>query len=180
MARFLIEVPHEEEVVACARVVEIFLKGRLSFRDAYGLGVHGRRAQGMAHHGSGQQGGWTADPASRVPLPGQDRALEQIPDGGDRRHSSPSSAVTANEGTGIHGPKDFFGALKEDSSREPMVFELDEPPVLCGKKRNPEGVTQRDFAQMKNRRIRRIDSGSTYVTVLDPAPGRSNRRSTSG
>jgi uncharacterized OsmC-like protein len=28
--------------------------------------------------------------------------------------------------------KDFFGALKEDSSRKPMVFELDEPPVLCG------------------------------------------------
>ena len=26
MARFLIEVPHEEEIVACARVVEIFLK----------------------------------------------------------------------------------------------------------------------------------------------------------
>jgi len=26
MARFLIEVPHEEETVACARVVEIFLK----------------------------------------------------------------------------------------------------------------------------------------------------------
>jgi hypothetical protein len=26
MARFLIEVPHEEEVVSCARVVEIFLK----------------------------------------------------------------------------------------------------------------------------------------------------------
>jgi len=26
MARFLIEVPHEEEEVACARVVEIFLK----------------------------------------------------------------------------------------------------------------------------------------------------------
>jgi len=26
MPRFLIEVPHEEEVVACARVVEIFLK----------------------------------------------------------------------------------------------------------------------------------------------------------
>ena len=26
MARFLIEVPHEEEQVACARVVEIFLK----------------------------------------------------------------------------------------------------------------------------------------------------------
>jgi uncharacterized OsmC-like protein len=28
--------------------------------------------------------------------------------------------------------KDFFGALKEDSSRDPMVFEIDEPPVLCG------------------------------------------------
>ncbi|MGA7105122.1 MAG: OsmC family protein [Candidatus Deferrimicrobiaceae bacterium] len=28
--------------------------------------------------------------------------------------------------------KDFYGALKEDSSREPMVFELDEPPVICG------------------------------------------------
>jgi uncharacterized OsmC-like protein len=28
--------------------------------------------------------------------------------------------------------KDFYGALKEDSSREPMVFEIDEPPVLCG------------------------------------------------
>ena len=26
MARFLIEVPHEPEVIACARVVEIFLK----------------------------------------------------------------------------------------------------------------------------------------------------------
>lgn len=28
--------------------------------------------------------------------------------------------------------KDFFGALEEDSSRAPMVFEIDEPPVLCG------------------------------------------------
>lgn len=28
--------------------------------------------------------------------------------------------------------KDFYGALKEDSSREPMTFEMDEPPVLCG------------------------------------------------
>jgi uncharacterized OsmC-like protein len=27
---------------------------------------------------------------------------------------------------------DFYGALKEDTSREPMVFEIDEPPVLCG------------------------------------------------
>jgi uncharacterized OsmC-like protein len=29
--------------------------------------------------------------------------------------------------------KDFYGALKEDNSREPLVFEIDEPPVLCGK-----------------------------------------------
>ena len=28
--------------------------------------------------------------------------------------------------------KDFYGALKEDTSREPWVFEIDEPPVLCG------------------------------------------------
>lgn len=28
--------------------------------------------------------------------------------------------------------KEFYGALKEDTSREPLVFEIDEPPVLCG------------------------------------------------
>ena len=28
--------------------------------------------------------------------------------------------------------KDFYGALQEDTSRDPMVFEIDEPPVLCG------------------------------------------------
>ena len=28
--------------------------------------------------------------------------------------------------------KDFYGALQEDDSREPLVFDLDEPPVLCG------------------------------------------------
>lgn len=27
---------------------------------------------------------------------------------------------------------DFYGAMKEDTSRKPMVFEIDEPPVLCG------------------------------------------------
>ncbi len=31
MARFLIEVPHEEEALACARVVEIFLKSGSHF-----------------------------------------------------------------------------------------------------------------------------------------------------
>jgi len=29
--------------------------------------------------------------------------------------------------------KDFYGALREDESRDPMVFEIDEPPVLCGR-----------------------------------------------
>jgi uncharacterized OsmC-like protein len=29
--------------------------------------------------------------------------------------------------------KDFYGALKEDDSREAMKFDLDEPPVLLGK-----------------------------------------------
>jgi uncharacterized OsmC-like protein len=29
--------------------------------------------------------------------------------------------------------KDFYGALQEDSSREAMVFKIDEPPVLCGR-----------------------------------------------
>lgn len=28
--------------------------------------------------------------------------------------------------------KDFYGALQEDSSREAMVYKIDEPPVLCG------------------------------------------------
>ncbi len=31
MARFLIEVPHEEEALACARVVEVFLKSGSHF-----------------------------------------------------------------------------------------------------------------------------------------------------
>lgn len=38
------------------------------------------------------------------------------------------AAGTHNQAT----VKDFFGALKEDTSRDPMVFEIDEPPVLCG------------------------------------------------
>lgn len=28
--------------------------------------------------------------------------------------------------------KDFFGALHEDNTRNPLMFDLDEPPVLCG------------------------------------------------
>jgi uncharacterized OsmC-like protein len=35
--------------------------------------------------------------------------------------------------------KDFYGALKEDDSRPPMVYDMDEPPVLLGNNdgRNP-------------------------------------------
>lgn len=36
--------------------------------------------------------------------------------------------------------KDFFGALKEDDSREAMVFSLDEPPVLLGENRGANPV----------------------------------------
>jgi uncharacterized OsmC-like protein len=36
--------------------------------------------------------------------------------------------------------KDFYGALKEDNSRKPMVFELDEPPVLLGENRGANPV----------------------------------------
>ena len=34
----------------------------------------------------------------------------------------------------------FYGALKEDSSRDPMVFNLDEPPVLLGKNQGANPV----------------------------------------
>ena len=36
--------------------------------------------------------------------------------------------------------KDFYGALKEDASRERLTFELDEPPVLLGKNRGANPV----------------------------------------
>lgn len=38
--------------------------------------------------------------------------------------------------------KDFYGALKEDSSREPRVFDMDEPPVLLG---NNEGTNPVEY-----------------------------------
>lgn len=34
----------------------------------------------------------------------------------------------------------FYGALKEDTSRAPMIFELDEPPVLLGKNQGANPV----------------------------------------
>ncbi len=36
--------------------------------------------------------------------------------------------------------KDFYGALQEDDSRDPMLFDLDEPPVLCGNNRGANPV----------------------------------------
>lgn len=40
---------------------------------------------------------------------------------------------TWNKGTHNQATvKDFYGALQEDDSRDAMVFQIDEPPVLCG------------------------------------------------
>lgn len=36
--------------------------------------------------------------------------------------------------------KDFYGALQEDDSRDPLVFEIDEPPVLCGQNQGANPV----------------------------------------
>jgi uncharacterized OsmC-like protein len=36
--------------------------------------------------------------------------------------------------------KDFYGAFQEDDSRDPMVFDLDEPPVLCGENKGANPV----------------------------------------
>ena len=36
--------------------------------------------------------------------------------------------------------KDFYGALKEDTSRKPLVFEIDEPPVLLGENQGANPV----------------------------------------
>jgi uncharacterized OsmC-like protein len=36
--------------------------------------------------------------------------------------------------------KDFYGALKEDDSRDKLTLELDEPPVLLGKNRGANPV----------------------------------------
>jgi uncharacterized OsmC-like protein len=36
--------------------------------------------------------------------------------------------------------KSFYGAMQEDNSREPMVFEIDEPPVLLGENKGANPV----------------------------------------
>jgi uncharacterized OsmC-like protein len=36
--------------------------------------------------------------------------------------------------------KDFYGAGQEDDSRKPAIFDLDEPPVLCGNNLGPNPV----------------------------------------
>jgi len=36
--------------------------------------------------------------------------------------------------------KSFYGALQEDDSRAPLVFEIDEPPVLCGQNKGANPV----------------------------------------
>jgi len=104
MARYLIEVPNEEETVACARVVEIFLKTGSHFVTHTDWGCK-----------DGEHKAWiimevdNKEDARRIlpppSAPGQDRLPEQILDGGDRRPSSPSSALNPNEGTGTRGSR---------------------------------------------------------------------------
>jgi len=36
--------------------------------------------------------------------------------------------------------KDFYGAGQEDNTRSPIVFEIDEPPVLCGNNKGANPV----------------------------------------
>jgi uncharacterized OsmC-like protein len=36
--------------------------------------------------------------------------------------------------------KDFYGPGQEDASRQPMVFDMDEPPVLCGNNKGANPV----------------------------------------
>lgn len=38
--------------------------------------------------------------------------------------------------------RDFYGALKEDTSRQPVVFDMDEPPVLLG---NSQGTNPVEY-----------------------------------
>ena len=45
--------------------------------------------------------------------------------------------------TGTHNQatvKSFYGALQEDNSREPLVYEIDEPPVLLGENKGANPV----------------------------------------
>ena len=51
--------------------------------------------------------------------------------------------ATNNWQTGTHNQatvKSFYGAMQEDNSREPMVFEIDEPPVLLGENKGANPV----------------------------------------
>ena len=67
--------------------------------------------------------------------------------------------------------KDFYGAGTEDDSREPMVFEIDEPPVLCGENAGANPVEYLlvalsgclttslvAYAAMQNIAIRKVES----------------------
>ncbi|MCL7423271.1 MAG: OsmC family protein [Methylobacter sp.] len=60
--------------------------------------------------------------------------IEQIKDNPEIAQFKFRAANTWVDGTHNRATvKDFYGALKEDDSREPLTFEIDEPPVLCGR-----------------------------------------------
>ena len=61
------------------------------------------------------------------------RTIEQVKANPEVAKFQFHAANTWSEGTHNRATvKEFYGALQWDASREPMTFELDEPPVLCG------------------------------------------------
>ena len=97
MARFLIEVPHEPELIACARAVEILLKTGSHFLTHADWGVHGRRAQSLDHCGGCRQRGGSWHFASLDAVPSQNCKAKLFHLGGDRRYrpSSPGLGAAA-------------------------------------------------------------------------------------
>ena len=63
--------------------------------------------------------------------------------------------------------KDFYGALQEDDSRELLVFDLDEPPVLCGENLGANPVEYLLVAHAAARGITLEKVSSRYEGDLD-------------
>ncbi|HEY8567720.1 OsmC family protein [Microbulbifer sp.] len=60
--------------------------------------------------------------------------IEQVKENPEIAHFKFRATNTWIDGTHNRATvKSFYGALQEDDSRDPLVFEIDEPPVLCGK-----------------------------------------------
>jgi uncharacterized OsmC-like protein len=69
------------------------------------------------------------------------QAIEQIKENSDIAQFRFRATNTWVEGTHNRASvKDFYGALQEDSTREQITFEIDEPPVLCGQNQGANPV----------------------------------------